>query len=77
VLEKGSPVNVGNGPHRDNGEGEEWPSPLPTHCPHRETNVKRILSPSVRLESLTYAGVRLESLTYAGVRLESLTYASC
>ena len=21
---------MGNRPHRDNGEGEEWPSPLPT-----------------------------------------------
>ena len=27
VPERGSPVNMGNRPHRDNGEGEEWPSP--------------------------------------------------
>src|SRR5260370_21716181 len=30
VPERGSPVNRGNRPPCDNGEGEEWPSPLPT-----------------------------------------------
>jgi hypothetical protein len=31
VPETGTPVNSGNQPPRDNGEGEEWPSPLPTY----------------------------------------------
>src|SRR5262249_54100004 len=30
VPERGTPVNRGNQPPGDNGEGEEWPSPLPT-----------------------------------------------
>jgi dihydrofolate reductase len=30
VPERGPPVNRGNRPPGDNGEGEEWPSPLPT-----------------------------------------------
>ena len=31
VPERGTPVNRGNRPPRDNGEGGEWPPPLPTY----------------------------------------------